>query len=492
MEITPLLALFLRFHPTLQPNVLYGRPVSQDAANPNGKVLNGIIEGLVLVPGTNTSNQSLPLDPSGVVYDSSNRQPIAGAVVQLISPPGFNPAIHLLGGAAAVSQTTGSNGFYQYLLLPGAPSGNYSLTVTPPANFISPSAQIPVQPGAFTPPAGPGVFTVQAQEKPPAIGQPTTYYLSFNLQPTSADVVNNHIPLDPTQASSLFVTKSVDKAEAELGDSVLYTISIRNTSGPSVSNITLADRLPAGFRFIQGTALLVKAGISTPLANPIGGVGPNLSFAVGSLAASDSLQVTYRVRLGVGSQQGDGINRAQAVSGNSQSNVAQVRVKVAGGVFTEDACLVGKIFVDCNGNHLQDPEELGIPGVRMYLEDGTWLVSDTEGKYSFCGLKPITHVIKVDKRTLPVGSALTSSSNRNALDPNSLFIDTKMGELNRADFIEGTCKPEVVNQVKARRAQGRVVAPETEKNKANPGLMMRSRSAFMPTPRVDQQPGGAN
>ncbi len=486
----------VRFRDTAN-NVLYGRPVSQDASNPNGKTQNGIIEGLVLVPGVNTSNQSLPLDPSGVVYDSSNRQPIAGAIVQLISPAGFNPAIHLLGGAPAVSQTTGSNGFYQYLLLPGAPSGNYSLTVTPPANFISPSVQIPAQTGAFTPPAGPGVFTVQAQEKPPAAGQPTTYYLAFNLQSTSADVVNNHIPLDPTQASSLFVTKSVDKAEAELGDSVLYTISIRNTSGPSVSNVTLADRLPAGFRFIPGTAQLVKAGVSTPLVNPVGGVGPNLSFAVGSLAASDSLQVTYRVRLGVGSQQGDGINRAQAVSGNSQSNVAQAKVKVAGGVFTEDACLVGKIFVDCNGNHLQDPEELGIPGVRMYLEDGTWLISDTEGKYSFCGLKPITHVIKVDKKTLPVGSALTTSSNRNALDPNSLFIDTKMGELNRADFIEGTCKPEVVNEVKARRTQGRVVAPETERNKANPGLMMRSRSAFMPaprvnTPRAEQQPGGAN
>jgi uncharacterized repeat protein (TIGR01451 family) len=486
----------VRFRDTAN-NVLYGRPVSQDANNPNGKTQNGIIEGLVLVPGVNTSNQSLPLDPSGVVYDSSNRQPIAGAIVQLVAPTGFNPAIHLLGGAASVSQTTGSNGFYQYLLLPGAPAGTYSLTITPPANFISPSTQIPAQPGAFTPPSGPGVFTVQAQEKAPTVGQPTIYYLAFNLQPTSADVVNNHIPLDPTQASSLFVTKSVDKAEAELGDSVLYTISIRNTSGPSVSNITLADRLPAGFRFIPGTALIVKAGVSTALANPIGGVGPNLSFAVGNLAASDSIQVTYRVRLGVGSQQGDGINRAQAVSGNSQSNIAQARVKVAGGVFTEDACLVGKVFVDCNGNHIQDPEELGIPGVRMYLEDGTWIVSDTEGKYSFCGLKPITHVIKVDKRTLPLGSALTSSSNRNALDPNSLFIDTKMGELHRADFIEGTCKPEVVNQVKARRAQGRVVAPETEKNKANPGLTMRSRSVFTPTPRVDtprneQKLGGAN
>jgi hypothetical protein len=84
-------------------------------------------------------------------------------------------------------------------------------------------------------------------------------------------------------------------------------------------------------------------------------------------------------------------------------------------------------------------------------------------------------VIKVDRRTLPIGAELSSSSNRNALDANSLFIDTQFGELNRADFIEGTCKPEVIKQVKARRAQGRVAAPETEKNTPNTGLTLRSK-----------------
>jgi uncharacterized repeat protein (TIGR01451 family) len=456
-------------------NVLYGRPVSQDTSHPNGQTQNGVIDGLVLLPGINTSNQSLPLDPSGVVYDSSNRQPIAGALVQLSGPTGFNPATHLLGGVASLNQTTSSNGFYQFLLLPGAPAGNYNIAVTAPANYISPSLQIPAQPGAFSPPAGPGVFAVQGQETAPAVSQPTTYYLAFNLKAGSADVVNNHIPLDPIQASSLFVTKVADRVEAELGDSVLYTISIRNASGPSVSAVTLADKLPAGFRYIPGTAQLTAGGITQSIANPSGGVGPNLNFAVGAIGSGASVQLTYRVRLGVGSQQGDGINRAQAVSGNSQSNIAQAKVKVTGGVFTQDACLAGKIFVDCNGNHLQDPEELGIPGVRLYMEDGTWLVSDTEGKYSFCGLKPITHVIKVDRRTLPIGAELASSSNRNALDANSLFIDTQFGELHRADFIEGTCKPEVIKQVKARRAQGRVAAPETEKNTPNTGLTLRSK-----------------
>jgi hypothetical protein len=91
------------------------------------------------------------------------------------------------------------------------------------------------------------------------------------------------------------------------------------------------------------------------------------------------------------------------------------------------------------------------------------LISDVEGKYSICGLKPITHVLKVDKSTLPVGSRLATISNRQAGDAGSRFVDLKFGELHRADFAEGSCSPTVLDQVKARRSQGEIAAPEVEK-----------------------------
>lgn len=68
------------------------------------------------------------------------------------------------------------------------------------------------------------------------------------------------------------------------------------------------------------------------------------------------------------------------------------------------------------------------------------MVSDPNGKYSFCGRAPRTHVLKVDPRSLPKGSVLAPSSNRNAADPGSLFLDLKHGELHRSDFILA-CKP---------------------------------------------------
>jgi hypothetical protein len=216
----------------------------------------------------------------------------------------------------------------------------------------------------------------------------------------------------------------------------------------------------------------------------------------------------YRVRVNVGAAQGDGVNRAQAFScgtptgctgtgfvaqaGHVASNVSTYRVRVTGGVFGTEACVLGKVFVDCNHNHVQDPEELGIPGVRFVMSDGTTLVSDSEGKYSVCGVSPRSHVLKADPLTLPRGSRLTTSSNRNFGDAGSLWLDVKNGELHRADFVEGSCSNTVLEQVKARRAQGEVRAPEPEKA-GRPALRFDSKAHGLGTFSSPQQgTDGAN
>jgi hypothetical protein len=157
---------------------------------------------------------------------------------------------------------------------------------------------------------------------------------------------------------------------------------------------------------------------------------------------------------------------------------------VTGGVFTTDACVVGKVYVDCNNNQVQNREELGIPGVRLFMEDGTTITTDVEGKYSYCGLSPRTHVLKADPLSLPRGSRLVTSSNRNVGDANSIFIDAKNGELQRADFIEGSCSNTVLEQVKARRSQGEVRAVETEKKKG-PALKFEGKAAAYPQQGTD-------
>ena len=187
------------------------------------------------------------------------------------------------------------------------------------------------------------------------------------------------------------------------------------------------------------------------LADPVGGTGPQLVFAIGTVASGAKPTLTYRVRVGAGSQSGNGINSAQAVGSGVTSNRATARVQVTGGVFASDAYVIGKVFADCNRDGIQAGDEPGIPGVRIYIEDGTYVVTDEEGKYSLYGLTPRTHVAKIDRTTLPAGASLVVLNNRNAMDGGSRFLDLSNGELHKADFAIAECDAGVREQIAARR-----------------------------------------
>ena len=378
---------------------------------------------------------TLLVDPSGTVYDSATNQPIAGATVQLIDisgagnggNPGGPAIVFLADGVTPAPSTvvTAADGFYEFPLVANS---IYKLVITPPPGYtfasLKPAAQQPA--GRL-------------------IGTPASYGGNFVVAGTP---VRFDVPLDPGSADgSLFIQKTANKTTAEVGDFVDYSVKLNNAGKVALPAAVVNDNLPAGFAYVRGTARL--GGV--PLADPAGGAGPVLQFAVGALAAGAQPVLTYRLRVGVGSQSGNGINTAQAASGAVRSNRSSVRVQVVGGVFSNKAYVIGKVFADCSRDGVQDAGEPGIPGVRIYLEDGTYAVTDEEGKYSFYGLEPRTHVAKVDSITLPAGATLTVLNNRNALDAGSRFVDLINGELHKADFAIAECTPDIREQIEARR-----------------------------------------
>ena len=474
-----------------------GTPVS-GASVTRGEITNLTLTATVTGAPNVIPQQSLPVDPSGVVYDSDTRLPVPGAQVRFegVNCPAFDPAIHLVGGAGNQNQTVGPDGFYQFLLNNGAPACQYRIVVTPPGAYQADPAITP-QAGPFSPPPRPGVSLIVPNAAAPQDGQPTTYFLNFNLNPNSQDVVNNHIPLVARVRPVLFVTKVANKSKVELGDTVKYTVKVRYASGTNnLTVLKVVDTMPAGFKLIADTSFVsVPTGapaVALAAVNISGAPGAVVTYNIpvpgAGLAPGAEVELTYRVRVAVGSMQGDGINRAQARStGTLRSNIAQAKVIVDPGVFTNDGCVAGKVFVDCNNNHIQDAEELGVPNVRMYMEDGTYFITDSEGKYSYCGLSPKSHVITIDMLTMPRGSRLTTTSNRNLGDANSMFLDVKNGQLIRADFAEGSCSNTVLEQVKARRTQGEVRSTDTEK-KGQPALKWEGKSPQYPQQGTD----GAN
>ena len=398
------------------------------------------------------------IDPNGVVFDSRTNQPVAGATARLLLASGGTcsntPAtVSMLEGANIVPApsvvTTGPDGRFSFPLV--AP-GDYCVRVTPPNGYT-------------------WISTVPFTQLPPgrnilATG-PTSggsYGGRFNLGLVTGPVILD-IPVDGGLIGGLFVQKTVLRSIVEIGEFLDYGVEVKNNTGYALNqaDVLLNDVLPAGFTFARGSARID----GKPLADPQGGTGPRLTFNLGRMAKDQQVRISYRVRVGPGAMQGDGINRVVASyrppGGSalfSESNVAAVKVTVVGGVFTDRGYIVGKVFADCDNDGVQSrrgadgEREIGVPGIRFYLEDGTNVVTDAEGKFSFYGLLPRTHVLKIDRTTLPAGvepSDLATLSSRNLGKGDSRIVDLKKGELHKADFAIKKCSGAVIAEIGQRR-----------------------------------------
>lgn len=434
----------------------------------------------MLVAASASSVQSLLADPAGTVYNAVTREPVAGAVVtftrQSCSSGAATPitAGEIFGGSSgaytlnangSVSMTTGADGSYQFFLQspPVTSMCTYSLGVVPPAGigYVYPSQLIPVTAGTFS-----GCGQIAPNATPPKGADPTTHYFSvsagFNASGAACDIVHNHIPLDPGNVLGLVLRKDGSKRQVEFGDFIDYALTVTNKTGFPVTGVRFSDSLPPGFAYVANSARLNTAAAG----NPAGGAGPQLVFDYPTLTLGidQAAVVRYRVRIGVGAPtNGDAVNRARAYSGPLQSNLANWTVRVTGGVFSDDAFLFGKVYMDCKADGRQEgADEIGVPGVRLFMEDGTNVVTDVEGKWSLYGLKPLTHVLRLDQTTLPPGARLELLDNRNAGRPESRFVDLKKGEFHKANFIIGNCGDQaVVADVVARRAAIAAI-PDTE------------------------------
>jgi len=234
----------------------------------------------------------------------------------------------------------------------------------------------------------------------------------------------------------LQVTKEGDVKTASLGDYVNYTINIKNDGATTAYNVELKDALPRGFDYVGSSVFIDKAQTTEFKTD-----GKYQVLSLGNMTAGETKKITYRILIGSSALGGDGINRATAVAKSEQgqslvSREAQWKVEVDRGVMNTDGIIVGKVYHDINRDGIQQKEdgELGVAGVRIYMENGNFVVTDPEGKYNFYGVSAKTHVLKVDRTTIPNATELVTQSNRNAGDAGSRFVDLKYGELHRADF----------------------------------------------------------
>ena len=418
------------------PGLMNGSGYSVQFRNPENNVVYDRIENVTVNPGTTVVDQNLPIDPSGVFYDSVTRQPIAGVNVRLVDSNGTPlPALCFLDPSQA-NQTTGVSGEYRFDIVPGAapqcPVGEtvYRIVATPPTGYAANSTVLLPQPGPFDPTGLPAPVRINPTNDAPTGANPP-YYLDFRLASGDPDVINNHIALDPfLTRTPLVLTKTSVKRSASVGDIVPYEITVRNTENVQRAGVDVVDILPAGMKYVLGTSTVNGAPQEPVAANN----NRELTWRSQVIPANGSVRYNLTLIIGAGVTGGEKVNTGVAengATGSEISNRGTAVVTITPNAVFDCSELLGKVFEDANRNGYQDENEPGVPGVRLATVNGQLITTDEFGRYHIaCAAVPDARIgsnflLKVDTRTLPLGWDVTTDN------PRSIRLTRgKFGELN--------------------------------------------------------------
>lgn len=360
-----------------------------------------------------TTPASIIAGNADVVYDgySGGRTPVAGALVALVDPvtkiPVTLPAQQARSAASATVRavnpndanpfTTGTDGAYGFAIAPPAPgtTASYDLLITAPG-YISRDIGI-----VLTPDATDLLYSVALTSKD---GQPLAQAGGYALTSTNVmlpDVFGllGNLPLFSTKP--IAVTKTSDKPSGAPGDTIGYTVTVTSTAASGLGASTVTDTLPPGLTYAAGTARVGGAAVEpvrsgNQLVWQLPALAPNVTYTISyvcvvlpNVSARTTLTNTVAV--------------SAVIPGTmlTAGGAATASIVTTSGIFGESAAITGRVYLDLLGDGRFRSGDAPLPGVRVYLEDGTSATTDVNGRYSFHGVRSGMHVLRLDETTLP-------------------------------------------------------------------------------------------
>ena len=362
------------------------------------------------------STNSILIDPAGLVFDSHTAALVDGATVSLVGLDGLPADVFGDDGVSTYPSTvvTGqpvtdasgrvypaTTGGYHF---PLTRPGTYVLKVVPPAGYTAPST---VDRGTLA--------TLKSPTAEPYILNAASFGGSLTL--ATSDPFYADIPIDPIGAGSLIVTKVASVRQASPGDFIQYRITVANRGQGQAAGLHVADTLPVGLRYERGSA----RGAAEPVA---AADARSLDFALPPLAAGASAELSYVVTVAPGAPIGEALNRARVVGPGATSNEAAASVRLQALLFSDAMTVIGRVTEGDCGQPAS--RRHGVPGIRLLLEDGTFVVTDRDGLYHFEGVRAGRHVVQIDTGSVPASH-----------EPVACDIDTRQGGSAISRFVEG-------------------------------------------------------
>ena len=378
-----------------------------------------------------TATLEVLADPFGFVFDSLDGKILSGARVTLIDEATGQPAqvfgddgVSAYPSSVVTGGTATDSGGAVYQFSPGLyrfpliRPGVYRLRVEPPQGYTAPSVRTPAEMAGLLTPKGRAFTIVDA-----SYGRPFTL--------AGPEPVRISIPVDGPRAPIQLV-KQASRETAAPGEAVAFTIIVRNSDARlPTGGVRVTDLLPAALRLRPQTLRVDNQAATAEIAAD----GSSFSVTLPTLPAGASRRISYAAEVKAGASPGDAVNQAQAVGdGGLASNVADAIVRIRRDEIAGRMTILGRVT---EGGCAADPRTAaGVAGVRVMLEDGSYAVTDRDGRYHFEGVTPGTHVVQLDDMTLPADRAAADCArdSRSAGRAFSRFVDGRGGALKRVDF----------------------------------------------------------
>jgi uncharacterized repeat protein (TIGR01451 family) len=362
------------------------------------------------LPAITTTPASVLLGTADVVFDGYGgaTMPISGAVVTLTDANGTpidlaQPSSKTQSGATPQSGTqnpyvTGSDGTYTFALQPSqiAPGGSRFFLLIAAGGYLNRRIELDVKLDTQS-----LLYDVRATA---VDQQPLAVAGGYALTSTAVQLQNvfglfGNLPLFSTR--SVTVSKTVDRQAAQAGDRLAYTVTFGNQSHAPLGAVKIADVMPPGLVYATGTARLDGVAAEPSIS------GNTLTWTRSALAPGENHTITYYAVVYPSVSANTSLDNVVTVTANvpaTQANAtasATATVQIVSGAFSDRSIITGRVFLDANGSGRFTRGDRGVPNVRIYLEDGTAVTTDDQGRYSFPSVRPGEHVLRLDATTLP-------------------------------------------------------------------------------------------
>lgn len=240
------------------------------------------------------------------------------------------------------------------------------------------------------------------------------------------------------------ITKVSLEGEVGIGDRVTYRVTVFNTSKVgTLTNVVLIDTPSAGLQYVPGTSRLGGQPLADPVITKEAGQTV-LRWGLPDLLPDTSAQVSYQMLV---TPQANGQVRntarlravgaagATAVASESATRINVIALRN----FAPIGDILGRVFIDTDGNRLASVDEPGVAGARVLLAGGRSVITDSKGRYHFGNVPFGAHALRLDPASVqadPARPGLTQSVQVMGLTTVNFPLPTNASSIGRAVPVE--------------------------------------------------------